>query len=99
MLALKGYVTERSFGICKYSLEGGTLKIIVNEKTIQMEIYFNLQKMKQEGIELYLNGELSTPEEIAQQHCLREESSYMPDYVRNDAGKLLELRYDKVTNQ
>lgn len=48
------------------------------------------------GVQLYLEGEITSPEEISREYCLNEECIYMPDYVMNDSGELVELRYDKI---
>lgn len=31
------------------------------------------------------------------QHCVQEERMYMADFILNDQGKLVELRYDRIT--
>lgn len=64
-----------------------------------MELYSMLKRVTSEGIPLYLEGELASPEEIADQYCLNENSIYMPDYVLDESGKLAELRYDKINNR
>lgn len=56
----------------------------------------NLENMHKSGIALFLEGEPSTPIEIAGR-CVGEESVYMADYVLDDSGILTELRYDKIT--
>lgn len=56
----------------------------------------NLEVMCQRGIALFLEGEPSTPVEIAGK-CMHEDSCYMADYVLDDKGFLTELRYDRVT--
>lgn len=48
------------------------------------------------GIDLYIEGKLSTPEEVAERYFVSEDCVYMPDYVVSDQGKLKEVRYDKI---
>lgn len=55
-----------------------------------------LGTMKRQGVSLYLEGRPSTPGEIVKA-CVKEESSYMADFVLDEKGLLKELRYDKVT--
>lgn len=55
-----------------------------------------LKKAMNRGVRLYLEGEITSPEEISKEYCLNEECIYMPDYVMNDAGELVELRYDRI---
>ena len=57
-----------------------------------------LQKTVEKGTLLYLNGNLSTPLQIAQ-HCVKEDGAYMPDYVFDEAGRLKEVRYDKIAKE
>lgn len=57
----------------------------------------NLEIMRRNGIALFLEGELSTPGEIAGK-CVQEDSCYMADYVIDDRGYLTEVRYDKVSH-
>lgn len=58
-------------------------------------ILSSLKEISNQGIALYLNGETSTPDEIAD-HCVNDEGLYMPDYIMDDKGLLTEIRYDKV---
>lgn len=57
----------------------------------------NLEVMHRNGIALFLEGEMSTPVEIAGK-CVQEDSCYMADYVIDDRGYLTEVRYDKVSH-
>ncbi|HKM03273.1 MAG TPA: hypothetical protein VJZ04_01545 [Lachnospiraceae bacterium] len=63
------------------------------EKT---EVIFRLSNFVRKGVILYIDGELSTLEDVVKCYCVNEESMYMPDYVMNEAGMLKELRYDKI---
>lgn len=62
-----------------------------------MEIISRLSKFVQKGVLIYIDGELSTPEEVVECYCVNEDSVYMPDYVMDEAGDLKELRYDKIS--
>lgn len=75
----------------------GKEKYIVGKREIQLEVYAMLKEAMNKGVQLYIEGELSSPEQITQACCLNEESIYMPDYVTNGNGKLVELRYDKIS--
>jgi len=74
----------------------GKEKSIVRKQEIQLEVYAMLKAAVNKGVQLYMEGELSSPERITQECCLNEECIYMPDYVTNGNGKLVELRYDKI---
>lgn len=68
-------------------------KILQNNQVLQD----NLEVMRKNGIALFLEGEPSTPLEIAGK-CVQEDSCYMADYVIDDRGYLTEVRYDKVSH-
>lgn len=57
----------------------------------------NLENVRQRGVELFLEGEPSSPGEIAGK-CIGEDCVYMADYVLDDRGVLRELRYDKISD-
>ena len=50
------------------------------------------------GVSLYIDGHISTPEEIADMYYVNEECIYMPDYIMTDCGELTEVRFDKVVS-
>ena len=47
------------------------------------------------GIAVTLEGELQPLFEIAD-ICMREEGEYMGDFILDNQGKLVEIRYDKI---
>lgn len=55
----------------------------------------HLVKIQKTGVDLFLDGKLSTPETIASQ-CVKEELTYMPDFIRNNRGRLTQVRYDCI---
>ncbi|MBQ8326318.1 MAG: hypothetical protein IJX86_04535 [Lachnospiraceae bacterium] len=62
----------------------------------KQEIISRLNYFAQKGVQVYLEGKLTTPEEVAEQYFVAEDCVYMPDYVLSDKGQLKEVRYDKV---
>lgn len=72
-----------------------------NEKNDKewIELIMELVGYRKDGIRLLLAGEESTPEEIADASMCCENGSYMRDYIQNDGGDLLEVRFDKVINR
>lgn len=69
---------------------------IARKQELQLEVYIMLKRAMNRGVQLYLEGEITSPEEISKEYCLNENCIYMPDYVMNDAGELVELRYDRI---
>lgn len=55
-----------------------------------------LEKLEKEGIKLYLDGAPSTTEYIVN-HCVNEDTVYMPDYVTDEEGRVKEIRYDRIS--
>lgn len=58
----------------------------------------SLESIAREGVFLYLEGRLSSPDEIFRE-CIAEEATYMADYIMNEIGQLKELRYNKVSSR
>lgn len=56
-----------------------------------------LENVRKSGVSLFLEGEPATPETIADK-CVCEDAIYMADYVLDEAGRLKELRYDRITD-
>lgn len=73
--------------------ERGDVVLKENEKR---EIMARLSFFETNGVKIYLDGNLSTPEEIADTYCLNEDCVYMPDYVISEKGSLEEVRFDKI---
>ena len=46
---------------------------------------------------MYLEGRDSTPQEIANACVVMEEGSYMREYVGNEDGIIIEIRFNKIT--
>lgn len=57
-----------------------------------------LEQMRDKGVKLFVDGEAALPSEAAAR-SVRENSPYMADYVFGDAGKIEQVRFDRVTEQ
>ena len=57
----------------------------------------SLKKYKRQGTHITLEGEEYPISKIAQACMAEEEGTYMGDYVFDDSGKLVELRFDKIS--
>lgn len=82
---------RKTFGNLWQRIKGG---IFINyfDKLLLID---ELSKVANEGTRLYINDELTTPEVIAQ-ICMEDTAVYMPDYVVDRFGTLVEIRFDKV---
>ncbi len=54
-----------------------------------------LQNYSQQGISIWLDGSPSSPDRICDAHRVREDISYMRDYVFDENG-LREIHFDRV---
>lgn len=70
---------------------GGKKHIHFARKKLKAE----LEKMKKQGAELFVDGKAVRPEEAAFK-AVCENSCYMADYVFGDAGKIMQIRFDRV---
>ena len=62
----------------------------------EKELKKHLKRFHKKGVDLYLEGILSSPEEIARKFFVCEDAVYMPDFVTDDGGRLREVRYDRI---
>ncbi len=51
------------------------------------------------GVDLYLEGRLSSPDRIAKRFSVHEDAVYMPDFVLDEQGRLTQIRYDRIRNR
>lgn len=66
----------------------------------EAETYFSfrteLEKYENQGVVITLEGEISSPGEVADVCLLREDSNYMRDYITDEKGKLAQLNFNHV---
>lgn len=55
-----------------------------------------LTRMEREGVSFYLSGRRARARDVVKKCCVCERAVYMPDFVTDESGKLLEVRYDEV---
>ncbi len=72
----------------------GQNKIKSNE--LQFELMMQLGDYVQQGIPIYLENEPSTPFQVVNRLMVKDDEVYMADFVRDDQGKLTQIRYDRV---
>ncbi len=61
------------------------------------QLYVELQSMTSQGILLFLDGRLSSPEYVTHMLC-EEDGSYMRDYIYDEGkGVLRELHFDRLS--
>ena len=57
-----------------------------------------LHSYQEAGVALTVEGKAVPPEDIADLCVCREAGAYMRDYISDDRGRLVEIRFDRVEN-
>lgn len=60
------------------------------------ELFEELSEYEQSGIQINMDGRPASPLQIVNAHMVREESTYMRDYVLDDDGHLKELSFHNL---
>lgn len=55
-----------------------------------------LSQYQKAGVKLLLNGQLSSPKEIAKACTVEEERTYMRDYIQGEQDELLGIGFDWI---
>ena len=71
----------------------------MHDEDDEIELKKRLKLIHERGVNLYMDGEPASPEEIARKFFVNEDADYMPDFVTDDNGALTEVRYDKVKDR
>lgn len=67
----------------------------MNENNFQA-LYTELEKYENSGISMKLDNYPASPMQIVTAHMVKEESSYMRDYVWDEQGHVRELRFYNI---
>ena len=57
-----------------------------------------LKLYRRQGVELYLDGEPSTPKSIAKACQIAEGGGYMRDYTEDENGRIARVDFDRIKN-
>ena len=60
-------------------------------------LYAELEKYENAGVRIRLDNLPASPMQIVSAHMIKEETSYMRDYVLDDKGSVRELAFHQVT--
>jgi hypothetical protein len=60
------------------------------------DLYAELEKFEHSGVSMRLNNYPASPMQIVTAHMVREESSYMRDYVWDDKGQVREVTFHSI---
>ena len=62
------------------------------EKTYQ-ELFFELNQYEKRKVYMEMEGNQASPTQIVQAHMIKEEGSYMRDYVLDETGDIVALYF------
>jgi len=69
----------------------------MNEGKFQ-KLYLELEKYEQSGVSMKLDNYPASPMQIVTAHMVRENPSYMRDYVWDEKGYVKELTFHNIKN-
>lgn len=68
---------------------------------MQQEIYEASQRrteaLQKSGIQLFMDGEPSTPKDIAKACLIAEGGGYMRDYTEDESGRIARVDFDRIS--
>ncbi len=65
-------------------------------KEVNAKLLNELDKLKERGVRITLEGIEENPTIVVNKLCINEESNYMRDYILDNNGKLIELGFYSV---
>ena len=71
-------------------------KMTKEERKSYDSLLKQMKRYEKHGVEITLEGQALSLEEIAAACAVREHGCYMGDYIWDEEGALSEIRYDKV---
>ena len=60
------------------------------------QLYAELEKYENSGVSMRLNNYPASPMQIVTAHMIKEDSSYMRDYVWDDKGHVREVAFHNI---
>ncbi len=69
-------------------------KAICAKQREELQAYLKL--LSQEGVRVSIEGHVFPISKAAEIMSVNEEVCYMPDYLRDESGHLIEVRYDRI---
>lgn len=69
----------------------------MDQKKETLNLFLELQTLEERGVGIWMEGCISSPQDVAKSIAVNEDSIYMRDYIF-DKGVLQEIHFDKVTD-
>lgn len=70
----------------------------MSEREKYRDLYAELEKYEHCGVSMKLNNQPASPMQIVTAHMVREDNTYMRDYVWDEKGCIRELAFDNITS-
>ena len=67
------------------------------EEKAYRELYIELEKYEQSGVYMKLGNYPASPMQIVAAHTVKEQSSYMRDYIWDEKGCIKELSFHPIS--
>ncbi len=68
------------------------------EEAKYRELYAELEKYEESGIDILIDGCLASPLQIVTAYMMKEEGTYMRDYVLNPEGNIESLAFTNIND-
>lgn len=66
------------------------------ESKAYRELFTELSEYERHGVPMSIDGESASPMQIAEAHMIKEDSSYMRDYIWDEDGNVEELHFHEL---
>ncbi|HJA66697.1 hypothetical protein B5F07_20575 [Lachnoclostridium sp. An169] len=65
---------------------------------VYRKLYAELEKYEEEGVDMRIDGYQASPMQIVTAHMIKEEGTYMRDYVINPEGNIERLSFVNINH-
>ena len=69
------------------------------ELSAYQELFAELSDYEKYGIRMTMDGVSASPMQITAAHMMKEDGTYMRDYLTDEAGRIKEIRFLKVNEE
>ena len=66
------------------------------EQSIYKNLYAELEQYERSGVSMKLDNYPASPMQIVSAHMVKEDHTYMRDYVVDESGRVKELAFHKI---
>ena len=70
----------------------------MRSEEVYRRLYAELEKYEEEGVDIQIDGYQASPMQIVTAHMIKEEGTYMRDYVINPEGNIERLAFVNINH-